>query len=294
MTRRYWNIHLEEMMEAGVHFGHASFLFPRFTLNFPSHFRSYFNSHFSSITYWTTSFSILSNRLLRQCNGIRHCKQVHSATVVTGACSSAFVAARLVSVYARSGFVFDARKVFDTVPFEGLSNLLFVEFDYRANVDGYSREALQLYGKMKNLGFWLMGLLFLWMFLQMELEGVEPNPVTWTSLLSSHARYIGQGSSMVHGYIVKGGGFEDYLFAKNALITVGQRTLRTAAEMEWLGRNMGRDGAVVEEKGLEAVADDGRSGCNGRWKWRVGFSVVHDGKKRRRRRRRGRGNGDDE
>ena len=24
MTRRYWNIHLEEMMEAGVHFGHGT------------------------------------------------------------------------------------------------------------------------------------------------------------------------------------------------------------------------------------------------------------------------------
>ncbi|KAK6786513.1 hypothetical protein RDI58_015038 [Solanum bulbocastanum] len=24
MTRRYWNINLEEMMEAGVHFGHAT------------------------------------------------------------------------------------------------------------------------------------------------------------------------------------------------------------------------------------------------------------------------------
>ena len=24
MTRRYWNINLEEMMEAGVHFGHGT------------------------------------------------------------------------------------------------------------------------------------------------------------------------------------------------------------------------------------------------------------------------------
>nr|UUF92533.1 ribosomal protein S2 [Allium macranthum] len=24
MTRRYWNIHLEEMMELGVHFGHGT------------------------------------------------------------------------------------------------------------------------------------------------------------------------------------------------------------------------------------------------------------------------------
>nr|QXX99819.1 ribosomal protein S2 [Allium moly] len=24
MTRRYWNIHLEEMMELGIHFGHGT------------------------------------------------------------------------------------------------------------------------------------------------------------------------------------------------------------------------------------------------------------------------------
>ena len=317
-------------------FNSASFCFPRFTINFPSHSRYYFNSHFSSITYDDELLDSF-DRLLRQCNGIRDCKQVHSATVVTGACSSAFVAARLVSVYARSGFVFDARKVFDTVPFEGLSNLLLWNSIIRANVDGYSREALQLYGKMRNFGVLADGFTFplvlrassnlgifnlckslhchvvqfgfqnhlhvvnelmgmyvklrrmddarkvfdkmrvksviSWntmvsgyaynydvngasrMFLQMELEGVEPNPVTWTSLLSSHARcghleetialfskmrMKGVGATaemlavvlsvcadldtfdrgqMVHGYIVKGG-FEDYLFAKNALITV--------------------------------------------------------------------------
>ncbi|KAL1294013.1 hypothetical protein HN51_054694 [Arachis hypogaea] len=87
----------------------------------------------------------------------------------------------------------------------------------------------------------------------MELEGLQPNSVTWTSLLSSHARCgfydetlelfklmrtrgveisaealavvlsvcsdmvdVDRGSE-IHGYVVKGG-YEDYLFVKNALI----------------------------------------------------------------------------
>ncbi|GLT77874.1 hypothetical protein SLA2020_494290 [Shorea laevis] len=91
------------------------------------------------------------------------------------------------------------------------------------------------------------------MFRRMELEGLKPNPVTWTSLLSSHARCgqteetiqlfwmmrmrgsaataeavavvlsvcadlvaVGRGK-VIHGYVIKDG-FEDYLFVKNALI----------------------------------------------------------------------------
>ncbi|KAL1369734.1 hypothetical protein HN51_000103 [Arachis hypogaea] len=90
-------------------------------------------------------------------------------------------------------------------------------------------------------------------FKRMELEGLQPNSVTWTSLLSSHARCgfydktlklfklmrtrgveisaeglavvlsvcadmvdVDRGSE-IHGYVVKGG-YEDYLFVKNALI----------------------------------------------------------------------------
>lgn len=243
-----------------------------------------------------------------------------------------------MSVYTLSGSVFDARKVFDAAPFEGLSNLLLWNSIIRANVThGFCRESLQLYGEMRNFGVLGDGFTFplvlrassnlgslnlckrlhchvvqfgfqnhvhvvneligmyaklgrmddarkvfdkirvksvvSWnsmvsgyaynydvdgasrTFLRMELEGVEPNSVTWTSLLASHARCShleetmalfskmrmkGVGATaemlalllsicadlalldrgqMIHGYIVKGG-FEDYLFAKNALITV--------------------------------------------------------------------------
>lgn len=310
-------------------FKSASFCFPRLSINF--------HSQFSSITYDDDLLDFFDH-LLQQCSSIQHSKQVHSATVVTGAYCSAFVAARLVSIYARYGLVSDARKVFNSAPFEGLSNLLLWNSIIRANVyHGYCKEALQLYGKMRDYGVLGDGFTFplvlrassnlgsfnlcknlhchvvqfgfqnhlhvvneligmyaklermddarklfdkmriksvvSWntmisgyaynydvngasrMFHQMELEVVDPNPVTWTSLLSSHARcghleetlvlfskmrMKGVGATaemlavvlsvcadlptlnrgkMIHGYMVKGG-FDDYLFAKNALITV--------------------------------------------------------------------------
>lgn len=241
-----------------------------------------------------------------------------------------------MSVYARFGLVIHARKVFDEIPFEGLSNMLLWNSILRASVsNGYYEEGLKLHDKMRKLGVWadgftlplvikacaVMGGLNLcknvhshvlqmgfqnhlhvvnelvgmygklgrmedarrlfdrmavrsyisWntmvsgyafnydcdgafeMFRKMELEGLEPNPVTWTSLLSSHARCgqneetvelfgvmrmrgigataevlavvlsvcadmvaVGRGK-VIHGYVIKGG-FENYLFVKNALI----------------------------------------------------------------------------
>ncbi|KAL0554218.1 hypothetical protein IC582_008135 [Cucumis melo] len=310
-------------------FKSVSFCFPPLSINF--------HSQFSTITY-DEDLPEFFDHLLRQCNGIQHSKQVHSATVVTGAYCSAFVSARLVSIYSRYGLVSDARKVFGSAPFECLSNFLLWNSIIRANVyHGYCIEALHLYGKMRNYGVLGDGFTFplvlrassnlgtsdvcknlhchvvqfgfqnhlhvgneligmyaklermddarkvfdkmriksvvSWntmvsgyaynydvngasrMFHQMELEGVEPNPVTWTSLLSSHARcghlvetmvlfckmrMKGVGATaemlavvlsvcadlatlnsgqMIHGYMVKGG-FNDYLFAKNALITL--------------------------------------------------------------------------
>ncbi|KAG2728797.1 hypothetical protein I3760_01G221200 [Carya illinoinensis] len=276
------------------------------------------------------------NDLLLQCSTVRLCKQVHAQIVVSGTHLSAFLASRLVTVYACFGIVTDARKVFDATPIEGLSNLLLWNSILRATVsNGYYEDGFKLYDKMRKLGVWAdgftlplviracasMGSLNLcknvhshvlqmgfqnhlhavnelirmygkigrmedarrlfdrmgirsrisWntmvsgyafnyncdgaseMFWQMELEGLEPNPVTWTSLLSSHARCgrkeetiklfgimrtrgtgataealavvlsvcadlvaVGRGK-VFHGYVIKGG-FEDYLFVKNALI----------------------------------------------------------------------------
>ena len=294
------------------------------------------NTHTQSFVTHHDELLKFFDHFLRQCTTVQHCKRVHTQVVVTGTNRSAFLAARLVSVYGRFGLVIDARKVFDEIPVEGLSNLLLWNSILRASVsNGYYVEGLKIYDKMRKLGVWadgftlplvikacaFMGGLNLcrnvhthilqmgfqnhlnvvnelvgmygklgrmerarqlfdrmtvrsyisWntlvsgyafnydcngaseMFRQMELEGLEPNPVTWTSLFSSHARCgrneetvelfdmmrkrgigptaealavvlsvcadlvaVGRGK-VIHGYIIKGG-FENYLFVKNALI----------------------------------------------------------------------------
>lgn len=58
-----------------------------------------------------------------------------------------------MSIYAQSGLVFDAQKVFDTGPFEHTSNLLLWNSVLRANVShGYYEKALQIYAQMQKQG----------------------------------------------------------------------------------------------------------------------------------------------
>ncbi|KAJ1403611.1 TMEM70 family [Sesbania bispinosa] len=273
--------------------------------------------------------------LLQRCLALHQVRQLHSQLVLTAAHHSAFLAARLITVYARFGFVSDARKVFDAIPVEGLQHLLWNSI-IRANVShGYYDYAVELYIEMRKLGFLpdgftlpliiracsylgssslcrivhchalqmgfrnhlhvvneLVGMygklgrmedacqlfegmvvrsLVTWntmvsgysfnrdslgasrIFKRMELEGLQPNSVTWTSLLSSHSRCGLYDETLelfklmrtrgieisaealavvlsicadmaevnwgieIHGYVIKGG-YEDYLFVKNALI----------------------------------------------------------------------------
>ncbi|KAJ8773984.1 hypothetical protein K2173_009415 [Erythroxylum novogranatense] len=308
----------------------------RCSVSFVRHYQTHFVSHQQFINHNDLLHDF--DLLLRHCFSVQHCKQVHASIVVTGCNFSAFLAARVVSVYARFERVFDARKVFDATPFECKSNLLLWNSILRVNVShGYFGNALNLFVKMRKLeicgdGFTfplliracahvgssslckiihgqvlemglenrihvaneLMGMyakqgrmrdariLFdrmlvrsciswnimissyafnydsrgaLEIFKKMESEGLEPNSVTWTSLMSSHARSgqhlqtidffrsmmmrkvsvnaevvavvlsvctdLGafENGKMIHGYAIKGG-FEDYLFVKNALISV--------------------------------------------------------------------------
>ncbi|KAK7325115.1 hypothetical protein VNO77_29202 [Canavalia gladiata] len=274
--------------------------------------------------------------LLQRCFTLQQVRQLHSQLVVTTAHRSPFLAARLIAIYSRFGFVSDAQKVFDAVPIEGLQHILSWNSIIRANVShGYYEYALQLYVEMLKLGFLpdgftlpliirassclatstlcrilhshalqlgfrnhlhvvneLLGMygklgrmgdacqlfdgmvvrsLVSWntmvsgyafnhdalgasrIFKRMELEGLQPNSVTWTSLLSSHARgglydetlelfkvmrtrrieisaealavvlsvcadmtQVDWGRE-IHGCVIKGG-YEDYLFVRNALI----------------------------------------------------------------------------
>ncbi|XP_021817198.1 putative pentatricopeptide repeat-containing protein At1g17630 [Prunus avium] len=309
-------------------------------------------SHSSCTTH--NEFLDFFEYLLRQCTGHKQCKQVHAQIIATDTSQSEFLAAKLVTAYARSGLIFDAQKFFDTGPVEGRSNLLLWNSILRANVShGFYEQALKLYDKMTNLGVLGDGFTFplviracafmdmlklskkvhshvlqmgfqnhlhvvneligmygklgrmdcarrlfdrmrlrsyvSWntmvssyafnydcdgateMFRRMELEGLEPNPVTWTSLLSSHARsgrreetiqlfgmmrVRGVGTTaevlavvlsicadlavvdkgkMIHGYVIRGG-FKDYLFVENALICMyGKCGLVEDADKLFLG-----------------------------------------------------------
>ncbi|XP_014500458.1 putative pentatricopeptide repeat-containing protein At1g17630 [Vigna radiata var. radiata] len=272
----------------------------------------------------------------RRCLTLHQARQLHSQLFLTATHRLPFLAASLIALYARFGFLSDARKVFAAIPVEGLHHLLLWNSIIRANVShGYHQHALQLYLEMRNLGIFpdgftlpliiracsslavsdlcrivhchalqlgfrnhlhvvneLVGMygkhgrmedsrqlfdgmsvrsLVSWntmvsgyafncdslgasaIFKRMELEGLQPNSVTWTSLLSSHVRcglydetlelfklmrtrtieisaealavmlsvcatmlQVDWGKE-IHGHVVKGG-YEDYLFVKNALI----------------------------------------------------------------------------
>ncbi|KAJ0075994.1 hypothetical protein Patl1_33514 [Pistacia atlantica] len=201
------------------------------------------------------------DHLLQQCTKIHLLKQVHAQVIVNGSSNSAFLAARVTSVYARFGLLSDAQNVFKTTPVHCLSSSLLWNSILRVNVsNGCYENALQLNHVSWNsvvsgfaLNYDCDGALD--MFQRMEFEGLEPNLVTWTSLLSSHARCgrledtiglfdrmrtrgIGVSAEalavvlsacadlvafkkgmVIHGCVLKGG-FESYLFVKNALICV--------------------------------------------------------------------------
>ncbi|KAJ9190330.1 hypothetical protein P3X46_001546 [Hevea brasiliensis] len=278
------------------------------------------------------------DHLLQQCIVVDRCKQIHTHVIVTGCCCSAFLAARIISVYGRFGLLFDAHKVFNSAPFEGVSNLLLWNSILRANVSNENYEnALKLYVRMRRAGVFGDGFTFplvlracaymgnpifckivhghalemgfqnhlhvgnelmgmyaklgqmrdahnvfdrmgvrsyiswntmvsgyafnydcngaLEIFKRMQSEGLEPNLVTWTSLMSSHARSgwlketmelfdlirmrgievsaealavvlsvcadlgVFYRGTVIHGFVIKGG-FEDYSFVKNALLCV--------------------------------------------------------------------------
>ncbi|KAL7175010.1 hypothetical protein ACSBR2_028751 [Camellia fascicularis] len=154
----------------------------------------------------------------------------------------------------------DARKAFETTPrFDSRlckivhSHALQMGFQYHLHV---VNELLGVYGKIGEMGYARE----LFDRMSMELDGLEPNIVTWISMLSSHARCgrheemlhlygvmrgkgigttaealavvvsfcAGSGAldkgEVIHGYVVKGG-FENYLFVKNLFVWYGMHRL---------------------------------------------------------------------
>ncbi|XP_042516785.1 putative pentatricopeptide repeat-containing protein At1g17630, partial [Macadamia integrifolia] len=162
------------------------------------------------------------------------CKIMHAHVVLSGFQFHLHVANELMGMYAKIGKMCFGRKLFDRMPHKSSTswNTIVSGFALNFDCDG----ALEIIGMMEE-------------------EGLEPNLVTWTSLLSAHARcgkheeVLGLFGDMrmrkngataeaiavvlsvcayfdafskgkeIHGYVIKGG-FEDYVFVKNSLICV--------------------------------------------------------------------------
>ncbi|KAF6157788.1 hypothetical protein GIB67_038256 [Kingdonia uniflora] len=160
------------------------------------------------------------------------CKTVHGHVLVSGFQSHLHVSNELIGVYSKIGCLDYSTLLFDRMPQRSHSS-------WNTMISGFSRNF-----DCDNV----VGL-----FRRMELEGFEPNIVTWTTLLSAHARcgrhedavvFFGEfrksGNGMskeaiavvlsvcanadafnkgkeFHGYIVSSG-FQDYIIVKNSLI----------------------------------------------------------------------------
>ncbi|KAJ0701526.1 putative tetratricopeptide-like helical domain superfamily [Helianthus annuus] len=175
----------------------------------------------------------------------KSCALVHCHALLMGFQDNLYVANELLAAYGKLGQMGVARQVFDEMIVRSCIswNTMVSGFAFNYDCDG----AVE-------------------MFKRMEVDGWEPNLVTWTSLLSSHSRcgyYLetlrlynvmrskGSKSSAeslavvvsacndcntfnkikeLHGYVVTVG-FEDYLFVKNSLLCAyGRHGVLEAAE----------------------------------------------------------------
>lgn len=93
------------------------------------------------------------DHLLQHCAKLHLLKQVHSQVIVSGFDNSAFLAARVISVYASFGLLSDAQNVFETTPVHCLSSSLLWNSILRVNVSyGCPEKALKLYVEMRKRG----------------------------------------------------------------------------------------------------------------------------------------------
>ncbi|KAK9099350.1 hypothetical protein Syun_026395 [Stephania yunnanensis] len=103
----------------------------------------------------------LFEHILRQCSTIHQAKETHTQIIITRSDQYAFLAARLITVYAQFGFLAYAKMVFQGIPIEHKSNLLLWNSMLRATQSyGYFAESLRLYRKMRNVGIMPDGFTF--------------------------------------------------------------------------------------------------------------------------------------
>ncbi|XP_057520139.1 pentatricopeptide repeat-containing protein At4g33990 [Amaranthus tricolor] len=137
--------------------------------------------------------------ILKGCQNLMDGKKIHCMVLKVGFMWDVFVAASLIYVYSRFGFVVDAQNVFDTMPFRDSAS-------WNALISGFC-----LNGNLET------ALDFVY---QMRINGIKLDPVTLASILPVCA-FVGDFPSgmMFHLYAIKHG-LEHEVFVSNALINM--------------------------------------------------------------------------
>eukprot|EP01018_Ginkgo_biloba_P030203 Gb_04430 [translate_table: standard] len=138
--------------------------------------------------------------VLKACGGIsalQQGKKIHNHIIKRGIESDVVVASALVGMYAKCGSMDSARHLFDTMSHRDVAAWNTMIANYAQS--GHFDEALKLFN-------------------QMELSGLKPNSVTFTSVLPACARLsaLEQGKA-IHDYLI-GGGYELDVFVASALV----------------------------------------------------------------------------
>lgn len=216
--------------------------------------------------------------IIRACTSIvnpKVCKIVHGHATLMGFQFHLHVANELIGMYGKIGQMDSAYQLLNRMPRRNVVSWNVIISGYAANYD--CRGAFEMFGRM-------------------ELEdGLEPNLITWTSLLSAYAR-CGQDNEVlrlfkemrgmgiapnaeavsvvlsvcgdlsaldkgkeIHGYVVRSG-FEDYVFVKNSLICMygkhGQREDAKALFSEIKIKNLVTWNALISSYAAAGLCDD--------------------------------------
>ncbi|CAI0383032.1 unnamed protein product [Linum tenue] len=146
--------------------------------------------------------------LLQGCARVQQCEQVHAKFIVSGSNSSAFLASRLVSTYARFGRLSDAQMAFDSQSqLDCFSNQILWNSILRASVSGERYEnALNLYARMRKFGNLGDGYTF-------------PLVIRACRQLGGNGRKSSRLSQVVHCHAIEAG-FHSHLQVSNELIAM--------------------------------------------------------------------------
>ncbi|XP_010270718.1 PREDICTED: pentatricopeptide repeat-containing protein At4g21065-like isoform X1 [Nelumbo nucifera] len=124
--------------------------------------------------------------------------QIHSFLIKSGFESDIFVSTAMIDVYAKCGFMFSARRVFDEIPERNLISWNSMMRGHAQNGD--AKKSMQLFVEMRISG------------------GLEPDSFSVVTALRCCASLVSLGQGMeIHGYVYRSG-LERILIVGNGLV----------------------------------------------------------------------------